>query len=913
MRFERRYTKAGQDAYRGISFVERTSEIKTTDGQIVFQQTGIRVPQSYSQVATDILAQKYFRRKGVPAFTRKVKEDGIPVWLQRSVPDTQRLSDLPEETRFSGETDARQAYDRLAGAWTYWGWKFGHFSSEEDALAYFDEMRFMLASQMLAPNSPQWFNTGLHWAYGIEGAPQGHYFVDQKTGELLLSENAYEHPQTHASIILSVDDNLVGENGIMDLAMREARLFKYGAGVGTNFSRIRGFGEPLANGSRAAGLLSFLNVGDAAAGSLRVGAATRRPAKMVVVDIDHPDVEDFIDWKVREEEKVAAIVTGSKVAEEALSLVMEAVSSGDAGAVGAAIKRALAAKIPEGYVDRVIRLAKQGYGSVRFRTYDVDWDSEAYATVSGQNANNSVRVTNEFLEAVESGSDWGLINRVDGAVSKSVDAGNLWDRVAHAAWASADPGLQFDTTINDWHTCPESGRVNGSNSCSEYMFLDDTACNLASLNLIKFRKPSGDVLVDEFDHAARLLTVMLEISVGMAQAPSAVIAQKSDDFRAVGIGFANLGAFLMQGGIPYDSPVARAFCAGIASLMTGVAYRTSTEMSRQLGSFKGYAENREHMLRVIRNHARASGALGGDYEGLHVPPVSFDRAFCLDTDLAARIQDVWLSVIERGAADGFRNAQVSVIAPTGTIGLVMDCDTTGIEPDFALVKYKKLAGGGYFKIVNQSVPLALSTLGYKENEIDAIVNHIVGYGSIEYAPHINAEALERLGFGDRELALISETLPQAVDLRHVFSRWRFGDDFLKNTLGCDSDLLASCDFDLLSFLGFSNAQIEDANTYVCGTMTVEGAPFLKEEHLPVFDCANKCGKSGSRFLSAQSHIRMMAAAQPFISGAISKTINMPRDASVEDVKAAYLLSWKLGLKANALYRDGSKLSQPLER
>ncbi|NBC34667.1 MAG: vitamin B12-dependent ribonucleotide reductase, partial [Alphaproteobacteria bacterium] len=930
MRVSRRFTTEGQDAYAGIGFRTTTSEIRNPDGSIVFRQTDIEVPESWSQVASDILAQKYFRRAGVPAALVRVEAPGVPAWLWQSVPDEAALEALPEDRRSGGETSARQVFDRMAGAWTWWGWQGGYFDREADARAFYDEMRHMLARQMGAPNSPQWFNTGLHWAYGIDGPAQGHFYVDHRSGELVESDSAYEHPQPHACFIQSVADDLVNDGGIMDLWVREARLFKYGSGTGTNFSRLRGEGEPLSGGGRSSGLMSFLKVGDRAAGAIKSGGTTRRAAKMVTVDIDHPDIEAFIDWKVVEEQKVAAMVAGSKLAEKHLNAVMDACHGADIGtddgiradddswydpkrnpALKRAIKAARAAMIPENYVQRAIEFARQGYERVDFPVYDTDWDSEAYRTVSGQNSNNSVRLTNDFLQAALDGEDWPLHRRTDGGVAKTVPARRLWEKIGHAAWACADPGLQFDTTINEWHTCPAGGRINASNPCSEYMFLDDTACNLASLNLLAFRAADGSFDADSFAHACRLWTIALEISVLMAQFPSRRIATLSYAYRTLGLGYANVGGLLMASGLPYDSREGRALTAAITALMTGTAYATSAEMAAALGPFPGYAADRDSMLRVMRNHRRAAHGDGQGYEGLSVAPVPLDAAACPDPDLPAAAARAWDRALGLGLEHGFRNAQTTVVAPTGTIGLVMDCDTTGIEPDFALVKFKKLAGGGYFKIINRMVPVALQRLGYDEDAIAAMVAYAVGHGTLRDAPAIDHRTLKAKGFDEQAIARVESALAGAFDIKFAFNRWTLGEDFCTRVLGLTAAQLNDYGFDLLAHLGFSRSEIEAANTWCCGAMTLEGAPGLNPEHLAVFDCASPCGRIGTRYLSSESHIRMMAATQPFISGAISKTINMPHAATVEDCMAAYLLSWRLGLKANALYRDGSKLSQPL--
>jgi ribonucleoside-diphosphate reductase alpha chain len=917
MRIGRQFTTAGSAAYHGIEFRTVASEIRNPDGSVVFKQTDIEVPAGWSQVACDVLAQKYFRRAGIPDRTEPVQENGVPDWLWRRKP--------ARDAKLGGEISAKQVFDRIAGTWTYWGWKAGYFDTEDDARAYFDELRAMLARQMGAPNSPQWFNTGLYWAYGIDGPGQGHYHVDFRSGEVRASRSAYEHPQPHACFIQSVADDLVNDGGIMDLWVREARLFKYGSGTGSNFSKLRGENEALSGGGRSSGLMSFLKVGDRAAGAIKSGGTTRRAAKMVVVDVDHPDIEQFIDWKVVEEQKVAALVAGSTLARKTLNAVMRACHASDLAGearfdpkrnadLRQAIRAARRAAVPENYVQRVIQLARQGEAEIDFKAYDTDWDSDAYLTVSGQNSNNSVRVTNAFLNAVEAGRDWTLARRVDGKPHKTLKAAALWDKICHAAWACADPGIQFDTTINDWHTCPAGGRINASNPCSEYMFLDDTACNLASLNLMAFRRETADGSrfdIQGFAHACRLWTLTLEISVLMAQFPSREIARLSYAYRTLGLGYANIGGLLMAIGLPYDSDAGRALCAAITALMTGEAYAASAELAGEVGPFPEYGANALAMLRVIRNHRRAAYGDAKGYEGLATPPVPLDAAKCPDRALVEAARQAWDRALALGQEHGYRNAQATVIAPTGTIGLVMDCDTTGIEPDFALVKFKKLAGGGYFKIINRAVPDALKALGYEEDEIERIVAYAVGHGTLDGAPGVNHQRLKAKGFTEDKLDAAERALQSAYDVKFAFNKWTLGEEFCAKLLGGDAKRLDEPGFDLLAALGFTRAEIEAANVHCCGAMTLEGAPGLKPEHLAVFDCANPCGRTGTRALSVESHIRMLAAAQPFISGAISKTINMPNRATVADCADAYLLSWRLGLKANALYRDGSKLSQPL--
>jgi len=905
LKIDRRFTTKGDNPYSSIQMSQRASEIRNPDGTVIFHQDDIEIPDHWSQVATDVLAQKYFRRAGVPQLDEKkrpVRDDEGNVLL-------------------GGETDCKQTFDRLAGCWTHWGYENGYFDSSADARAFHDEVCFMLAEQMCAPNSPQWFNTGLNWAYGIEGPPQGHHYVDAVTGALKRCTSAYERPQPHACFIQSVKDDLVGEGGIMDLWTREARLFKYGSGTGSNFSSLRGEGEPLSGGGRSSGLMSFLKIGDAAAGAIKSGGTTRRAAKMVCLDLDHPDIVDFVTWKMREEQKVAALVAGSKVCARNLQAILAACHNGDESerttnsdpksnaTLAAAVLTARKAAVPEPSIQRILQLADQGVLAVEFEELDIGWESAAYQTVSGQNANNSVRVPNAFFDALSNGDDWNLLGRTDGEVIGTIPANELWNKIAESAWSCADPGIQFDTTINEWHTCPNDGRINASNPCSEYMFLDDTACNLASLNLVKFLREDGQFDVEAFRHATRIWTVVLEISVLMASYPSEEIARRSYEYRTLGLGYANLGTVLMRLGIAYDSDEGRSICSAITAIMTGQAYATSAELAKELSPFPGYSRNKDEMLRVIGNHRNASFDSGG-YKGLSVLPTPLDAAHCPDY-LVDAARDCWDNALDWGQKYGYRNAQVTVIAPTGTIGLVMDCDTTGIEPDFSLVKFKKLAGGGYFKIINQSLPPALKKLGYSQVQIDEISKYAVGHGTLRGAPLINHDSLRKVGFDDVSIAKIESSLESAFDLQYAFNDYLLGEGFAEKTLGLSGDSLVLWATSPLKALGFTPEQIHQTNRYVCGTMTIEGGPHLKDEHLPVFDCANRCGRIGKRFIRSEAHILMMAAAQPFISGAISKTINMPTETTIEQVRDSYNLGWQSMLKAVAIYRDGSKLSQPL--
>ena len=895
MKITRLFTGTSGDPYEGIEWSSRESEIRNPDGGLIFQQKDVVVPSGWSQIATDIMAQKYFRKAGVP--------DG--------------------NGGTGGENDARQVFHRLAEAWRNWGDRAGYFDSPEDGRAFYDEVRYMLARQMGAPNSPQWFNTGLYEAYGIEGPPQGHYYVDPDSGKLKKSSSAYKRPQPHACFIMDVEDNLVSDEGILDLVTREARLFKYGSGTGSNFSKIRAEGEALSGGGVSSGLLSFLKIADRSASAIKSGGTTRRAAKMVILDADHPDIEKFIDWKMKEEYKVACMTAGSRKISVHAAALLTAVRDfkGEDShrtdpdrnpALKTAIKAALEDEIPQPFIYPLVRMADEEGELPDFEIFDTDWQGEAYTTVSGQASNNSVRITQEFMEAVLQDRDYPLTARTDGQELKSVRARELWDQIARAAWKCADPGLQFHSTINEWHTCPAGGEIRGSNPCSEYMFLDNTACNLASLNLMRFYDPdSGTFKVDEFRHAVRLWTLILEISVYMAQFPSEKVARLSYEYRTLGLGFANLGTLLMVMGRAYDSEEGRSIAGAISAIISGEAYAFSAEIAAQAGPFPRFEDNRDSMLKVVRNHRRAAlNSKEEEYEGLSVFPDGIDGEKC-PTYLREAAVSAWNRALELGEVHGYRNAQVSAIAPTGTIGLLMDCDTTGIEPDFALVKFKKLAGGGYFKIINQSILPALAALDYDDTQREEIIDYCLGHGTLEGAPVINRDSLADKGFGPEELDKIDAALKSSVSLGGCFQPYVLGDDFYRNVLNVPAATYNLPGFDLLAHLGFSREEIETAEDYACGTMTLEGAPHLREEDLPVFDTASPGGRRGQRSISWQAHIEMMAAVQPFVSGAISKTINMPAGASIEDVKGAHFMAWKRMLKSIALYRDGSKLSQPL--
>lgn len=892
MHIPRLFTKTHSDPYHNQRFVERIPIVRGKQDPV----TPILVPDTWSQIAIDILGTKYMRKTGVP------QPNG----------------------ELGAETDARQVFRRLANCWMYWGLKEGYFDSDEEAQAFSDEMQYMLSHQIGAPNSPQWFNTGLHHAYGIAGPAQGLWRQDLKTGETTETLNAYEHPQASACFIQSISDSLLNEGGIMSLWEREARLFKYGSGSGTNFSALRGRGEKLSGGGTSSGLMSWLKIGDAAAGAIKSGGTTRRAAKMVILNIDHPDIEEFINLKVKEDQKVAALMVGSHLFANHLTRIMQTMWITEETNefaqpnpqfntnLAEAISQARHHRIPETYIQRALSFAQRDQRTFAFSTYDLGWEGEAYQSVTGQNANNSIRITKAFLDTVATDGDWALLNRTDGHVAKTVKARDLWNQICAAAWQCADPGIQYDDIINDWHTTPAQGRINGSNPCSEFLANDDTSCNLASLNLAKFLKPDGTFDLEQYRHAIKLWTITLDITVSMAAYPSQLIAERTAKLRQLGLGYANLGAVLMRLGIPYDSPKARGLAQGLTAILTGESYRTSAGLAKDLGPFAHYADNRQAMLRIIRNHRRAAHGVTEriQYEHLSVIPQPLDTTHCPST-LVEAVRVCWNDALHAGEEYGFRNAQTTVIAPTGTIGLVMDCDTTGIEPDYSLVKHKQLAGGGTMKLINESVPPALEQLGYTPAQIDDIVTYIVGHGTLRTCPTIPSDRLWAMGIPVSARLHIEPALKSAMSLHTCFTPEAVGKDWCKSTLKLTDAQLQAHGFDLLTAMGFSSKDIEQANIHVCGTSTIEGAPHLHPEHLPIFDCANKSGTMGTRFIAPDAHIRMLGAVQPFISGGISKTVNMPYTADIEDIDALYRLAYTLGVKCVAVYRDGCKLSQPL--
>jgi len=803
--FVARYSEPGADPLKDVVWERRQSVITNPDGSIVFKMEGAEIPAPWSQLATDIVVSKYFRKAGIHG------------------------------DKDVGETSVRQVVHRIAHTIRRAGEDFGgYFATPKDAEVFEAELSWLMTNQYGAFNSPVWFNCGLFHEYGITGSG-GNWAWSEQAADVTETVNAYERPQCSACFIQAVPDDLMG---IYDLVKSEARLFKYGSGTGSNFSSIRGRQEKLSGGGTSSGLMSFLEVLDRAAGATKSGGTTRRAAKMVCLDMDHPEIVDFVQWKTREEKKAKALIAAG---------------------------------------------------------YDSDFNGEAYHTVSGQNSNNSVRVTDDFMRAAAAGGKWQTIARTTGKVVETLDASELWNIVAESAWACADPGVQYDSTINHWHTCPNSGKINASNPCSEYMFLDDTACNLSSLNLTKFLDEQGKFDVEGYRHAVDVFFTAQEILVDLSSYPTQSIARNSHDYRPLGLGYANLGTLLMLQGIPYDSDEGRAIAGALTAILCGRGFAVSAEIAASKGAFAGFDKNREPMLRVMRQHQQAAYAI--------------DREQCPEYLWRAAIED-WDLAVQLGEQHGYRNAQATVLAPTGTIGLLMDCDTTGIEPDFALVKFKKLAGGGYFKIVNQSVPEALKRLRYSDAQISEIVAFVSGTNTLLGAPHVSRPALKQKGLTDDDLSKVENALPGVFDLGLAFAPWVIGREAYER-LGVSAEKLAQPGFSLLRHLGFNAQQVEEANDVIIGRMTIEGAPHLREEHYAVFDCANRCGRTGKRYLAPMSHVKMMAAAQPFLSGAISKTVNLPNDASVEDVKQIYEEGWKLGLKAVALYRDGCKASQPL--
>ncbi|HDL19406.1 MAG TPA: vitamin B12-dependent ribonucleotide reductase [Bacteroidetes bacterium] len=773
---------ADADPLDDVKFKKTRSVISEPDGTVVFEMNDVEVPEDWSQLSTDIVVSKYFRKAGVPGTGHEVS--------------------------------VKKVISRIIDTISDFGFEHNYFATKSDAKTFRNELAYLLIHRIGAFNSPVWFNVGLYHKHGIKGSG-GNFAWDFKEKAIKAVKNSYERPQGSACFIQSVKDDLMS---IFELAKNEAQLFKYGSGTGTNFSAIRGRQEKLSGGGTSSGLMSFLEVLDKGAGATKSGGTTRRAAKMVCLDMDHPEIVDFITWKMREEKKVAALI-------------------------------------------------KAGYSA--------DFNDEAYRTVSGQNSNNSVRITDEFMDIYFNHGEWKTRLRTTGEEYETYEARELMHLIAESAWHSAEPGVQFDSTINKWHTCKGTDRINSSNPCSEFMFLDNSACNLASLNLVKFLHEDGTFDVESYRKAVRIFIIAQEILVDLASYPTGQIAGNSHNFRPLGLGYANLGTLLMMKGFPYDSAQGRAYAATLTAIMTGHAYKTSAEIASKTGPFAGFPENRNSMLNVMRMHQAALG--------------NIHKNDLLEPRLLEAAEDDWQDAIDFGEEFGYRNAQVTLLAPTGTIGLLMDCDTTGVEPDFALVKWKKLAGGGYFKIINQSIPKTLRNLGYIPEAVEDIVNYALGYGTLQGAPHLSMSKLIQLGFRE----------DQIKEAEAYIGEFKVFDNHTPHITPIE-----------LQNRGFSAEQVKKIQIFVGGAQTVEGAPHLKPEHYAIFDCANRCG-IGSRFIEPMGHVKMMAAVQPFLSGAISKTINLPNEATIEEVEQLYVQAWKLGIKAVALYRDGSKLSQPL--
>ncbi|MCZ6531410.1 MAG: vitamin B12-dependent ribonucleotide reductase [SAR324 cluster bacterium] len=782
MAFVRHFSVEGTNPLDAVKFVRRRSEISEPNGKVVFEMDDVEVPESWTQLATDIVVSKYFRKAGVPRIER--------------------------------ETSVEQVIYRIAHSIRVAGEESGYFNTPGDAEVFEDELTLLLVTQHGAFNSPVWFNCGLYQEYGISGSP-GNWHYNAAKGQVEEIDKSFEHPQCSACFIQRVEDGLMS---IFDLLKKEARVFKYGSGTGTNFSRLRSRFEPLSGGGTSSGLMSFLEVFDKGAGATKSGGTTRRAAKMVCLDMDHPEIVDFIRWKAKEEDKAKTLISGG---------------------------------------------------------YEADFNGEAYHTVSGQNSNNSVRITDEFMKEFEQDGEWSTTSRTTGERHETHKARTLMREIAEAAWSCADPGVQFDTTINEWHTCSNTDRIYASNPCSEFMFLDDTACNLASLNLMKFRREDGSFDLESYRHAIRVFSTAMEILVDFSSYPNADISQNSHDYRPLGLGYANLGTLLMVNGLAYDSEEGRALAAALTAILCGEAYATSAEIASHMRAFEGYERNRKPMLKVIGKHRQAARQI----DPKHCPEELWHAA-----------QQAWDNAEELGRKYGYRNSQMTVLAPTGTIGLLMDCDTTGVEPDFSIVKWKKLAGGGYIKIVNHSLNIALEKLGYNPEQVQDIIRYILGTQSLEDGATINLERLRELGYSDGEI----DEAVRAV---------KAGGGLDEYTPHVNPAALAE--------RGMDSEEILQAQTHIGGMETVEGAPHIRPEHLSVFDCANRCGSSGTRFIAPIAHVKMMAAVQPFISGAISKTVNMPEQTSVEEIEDIYVQSWRYGLKSVALYRDNSKGSQPL--
>ena len=921
MEIDRLFTTARHDAYTGIDFHNVSSEIHNPGQETPFRHIDVVVPTTWSHGAVDIFAQNCLRHAGIPKAVKPVREKGIPSLLQRKVADTDALTHLPESERYGSETDARQVFDRMAGAWTYWGWKGGYFSTLSDATAFYDDIRYMLAHQMATPSLQQWAQNGLHWAYGIDGKSQGHFVFDTNTGKVTPCLSLYEHPKLYTYCIQSFRDSLLSKGGVMDLWKQELHVLQHpNTETGTNVSAFFKGSNGHNKSREFLDLLSLLKAGDRLGNCLPNKQQPHHTSKVISLDASHPDIKEFVLWKMEDEQKTAALAAGSCIINTHIKKIFQAYENDKNNTnidspchlshLDRASQAALSNGVPEALIHRAIAHAKSGRSCVTFPEYSTDWDSEAYTTISGQNSRTSVWADNAFMLAVSQGEDWPLTHQ--GNITEKIKARDLWNHITEAAWTCANPALQFSTTINNWNTCGATESIQSSNVHSDYVFLDDTACGTASLNIMQFRNRDGTFNCASFSHACRLWTLVLDISISMTQYPSARLAERSVRFRPFGLGYSNLAGFLMANGLSYDSEEGRATCAAITSILTGTAYGTSAELAKELGAFAEYGQNAPHMLRVLGNHYRAACGEHEGYEDLSSPPTAFHANTCTDSDLAQAAQEVWERAFMLGKQNGFRNAHVSLLPVHTASCLLSDSDTFGVDPEQMLVKFKKVAGGQYIKTINRLVPMALHTLGYRYAEIDEIVSYATGHGSLADAPEINHTILSARGFTPNALRTLEQALTTACDIRLVFTKWVLGDSFCHETLGLSQEETSSPTFNMLAALGFTAEQIEKANVWACGAMTLEGAPHLKKEHLPVFDCGTTCGKYGKRILSPESHLLMMAAAQPFLSGAIAKTLHLPNNTDIAQCEKVLSRAWSLGLKNLSLYREGSKLSHPAQ-
>ncbi len=901
MHITRLITDQATDPFAGVTFRKVDVEICSADPAARVCLTDIEVPAQWSYTAAETFVRYYIRRAGVPAVLTRVKERDVPEWLWRAVPDTAAMQALPEAQRTTHETSAKQVFLRLAGAWTYWGVKAGYFDHDTDAQAFHDEVAAMLARQVMAPNSPQWLNNGLFWAYGMAGPAQGHFFGDIETGKLKPSNNAYERPQLHACFLHGVRDELVNEGGIMHLYEREARVFKYGSGAGANLSSIRGAGEGLSGGAATPGLMRFLGIGDKAAGAIHAGGLPRQAGKMVVVDIDHPDVLGFIRWKGEEQYKAAALITGARVMRQHLSGVMAAITQGSGegrfnpqqnAALKAAITRAKRAMIPGSAIERVMAYARQGYRELHIPIYTAEAGSEVFFTVSAHQTKQAVRVTHRFMQAAEDKEKFALRRRTDGSVARHVPAAELFDDIAHAVWATGGPTIHFADTITRAHSCPETDRIRASTPASEYLFLDDTAAPLAVVNLLACADGRGFLDLDLFAHVVKCATLMLDISISMAQYPSRAMARLTLDTRPIGLGMANFAALLMRMGYAYDSDEARATAAAIAGLLTGEAALVSAELAKELGEFAEFKKNRSHYLKLLA--AKRDLVLHGDRQDA---PALTSLEALPQPELADALKRVWELAYIKAGAYGLRHAQLSCVPPTSTIARVMDCETLGLTPVASLVRFQPQPQGGVRKHLSSHVRYGLGSLGYSPAQMDEMARYVCGHRSLQHASAVSHTALAAHGFGAAELKAIEETLADAADIHAAFDPFVLGERFCREVLKLPAGALHDANFSVLQHLGFSEEEIAEADAYACGMRTLEGAPHLRAEDAAVFAAG----------VSAEAQINLLAAAQQFLTGGIAHTVMLPHATGMETCQELIRQAWRAGLKSLTLMREGAAL------